>query len=169
MAEVYAEFRCEQLFSVIVVTGGRSVEIDVVWCERDGCAYYHESGFYGSIDEAEARKRGYEPVGKTQEELLREANAHEGTVVCCTVCDDWIPDDRDQPCDHLLFCDDCGAWVGPGTDDGTCTHLHRARRWLARRHGRRRAEGCSFAWAAKCVWRGDVPARVRRGMDVSHG
>lgn len=49
--------------------------------------------------------------------MLR-ANPFDGALECrvvyCTVCDDWLPDDCDQPCEHLEWSDEDGEFVGTG-------------------------------------------------------
>lgn len=71
------------------------------------------------VSEAELVKMGYH---RLRHPLLLHASdgtvtrnpfevGHEDECTYCKICDDWLPSGLNPPCDHIDWCDECGAWV----------------------------------------------------------
>ena len=124
---------------------------DFDWCDRDGTLYYHchgggpDIGVYDLGGEkvwaaAGIKFKDYERLDAPLGDPFSDAEG-DTTTLYCQVCKDYLPDNTDRLCNHLQFCNECGAWIGSGSSYGqrSCTHLRSARRRLAREHGRFRA------------------------------
>ena len=93
----------------IVAPGGAFDTHDVEWCRRDEQYYWHLSGggprphvdgiTVWSVDDG------------TPPPPMIDLDDGEAKCVWCMVCDDWLPDiGAPQPCEHVAWCDECGAW-----------------------------------------------------------
>jgi hypothetical protein len=43
-------------------------------------------------------------------------------TIWCEVCEDAYPDELSHVCAHLIWCDECGDWTGPGVGRDACRH-----------------------------------------------
>lgn len=46
-----------------------------------------------------------------------------GTILGCSTCNDWFPDEPGDYCEHIWWCDICGDWSTP---DERCPHPENA-------------------------------------------
>ena len=108
---------------------------DIDYCKRDGELYYSMSG-YGYINNNEIfvdgdsdfwLENGFEACfnpgvngGKRLNEIDPKWRQHpseyaqESGTVYCNKCEDFLPDDGDEPCEHVRWDDDRGWWAGEG-------------------------------------------------------
>lgn len=100
---------------------------DIEYCKRDEQLYHDMSGCGGALflrkgleqELTEETKNGsvYRTYGKEHlAELPEEVRAmlvgtEEARCTYCEECDDYLPRDEDELCDHYIWCDDCAGYV----------------------------------------------------------
>lgn len=85
------------------------------------------------VSDAGLLRRGYEriaapltltaPFGPPTRDPFAAARECDN-IVYCPRCRDWLPDESDEPCEHIWWCDRCGHQSAPGS---RCGHRRSSR------------------------------------------
>lgn len=118
---------------------------DVDWCKRDGEFYSHQSGsgsVRGVSSYLETKQdhttwwagNGFDPGDVSPVaaacrlkrlprgyglKVLAEIIADDTPTEYCSTCDDYLPTEKDHPCDHMRWCEEVD-WTHLSTPDERC-------------------------------------------------